>query len=155
MYEQPLHMQRNSSTLGFNATRDLQGYLSRNTNHTVLPKLMAWPQNNSNSPAEYCRPPKRVSKETTYISSPTDWRSLTISQPHGGWFSQERRPEIKFLYQRAEVHSATKERDAHIHANDETPWYLHYVRIPQCEWCWATTGSAKTEENGHPKRDYW
>ncbi len=51
---------------------------------------------------------KRVSNETTYISSPKDWRSSTISQPHGGWFSQERRPEIKFLYQRVEVHSATK-----------------------------------------------
>jgi hypothetical protein len=76
---------------------------------------------------------KRVSKETTYISSPKDWRSSTISQPHGGWFSQEHRPEIKFLYQRVEAQSATKEWDAHIHANDETPWYLHYVRIPQCE----------------------
>jgi hypothetical protein len=28
------------------------------------------------------------------------------------------------------MHSATKEQDAHIHANDKTPWYLHYVRIP-------------------------
>jgi hypothetical protein len=43
MYEQPLHTQRNSSTSGFNATRDLQGYLSSNTTHTVLPKLTAWP----------------------------------------------------------------------------------------------------------------
>ncbi len=51
---------------------------------------------------------KRVSNETKYISSPKDWRSLTISQPHGGWFSQERRPEIKFLYQRVEAHNATK-----------------------------------------------
>jgi hypothetical protein len=59
MYEQPLHTQRNSSTSGFNATRDLQGYSSRNTTHTVLPKLMAWPWNNSNSPAEYCRPQKK------------------------------------------------------------------------------------------------
>jgi hypothetical protein len=42
MYEQPLHMQHNSSTSGFNATRDLQGYSSRNTTHTVLPKLIAW-----------------------------------------------------------------------------------------------------------------
>ncbi len=108
MYEQPLHTQRNSSTSGFNATRDLQGYLSRKTAHAVLPKLMAWPWNNSNSPAEYCMPQKRVSKETTYISSPKDWRSSTISQPHGGWFSQVHRPEIKFLYQRVEAHSATK-----------------------------------------------
>ena len=51
---------------------------------------------------------KRVSNETTYISSPKDWRSSTISQPHGGWFSWERRPEIKFLYQWVEAHSATK-----------------------------------------------
>ncbi len=58
---------------------------------------MAWPWNNSNSPAEYCRPQKRVSKETTYMSSSKNWRSSTISQPNGGWFSQERRPEIKFL----------------------------------------------------------
>ncbi len=71
---------------------------------------MAWPWNNSNSPAEYCRPQKRVSKENTYISSPTDWRSSTISQPQRGWFSQERRPEIKFLYQRVEVHRASYQR---------------------------------------------
>ncbi len=51
---------------------------------------------------------KKVSNETTYISSSKNWRSLTISQPHGGWFSHERRPEIKFLYQRVEAHSATK-----------------------------------------------
>ncbi len=51
---------------------------------------------------------KRVSNETSYISSPKDWRSSTISQPHGGWFSQEHRPEIKFLQQRDEAHSATK-----------------------------------------------
>jgi hypothetical protein len=38
MYEQSLHTQRNSSTSGFNATCVLQGYLSRNTTHTVLPK---------------------------------------------------------------------------------------------------------------------
>ncbi len=31
MYEQPLHTQCNSSTSGFNATCDLQGYSSRNT----------------------------------------------------------------------------------------------------------------------------
>ncbi len=93
-------------------------------------KLMAWPWNKSNSPVEYCRPQIRVSKETTYISSPKDWRSSTISQPHGGWFSQEHRAEIKFLYQRVEAHSATKEQDAHIHTNDETPWYLHHVKIP-------------------------
>ncbi len=108
MYEQPLHMQRNRSTSGFNATRDLQWYLSRNTAHTVLPKLMVWPWNNSNSPVEYCRPQKRFSNETTYISSPKVWRSSIISQPHRGWFSQERRPEIKCLYQRVEVHVATK-----------------------------------------------
>jgi len=82
MYEQPLHVQRNSSTSGFNATRDLQGYSSRNTTHTVLPKLMAWPWDYSNSPAEYCRPQKKVSKGTTYISS-FNWRSSTISQPIG------------------------------------------------------------------------
>ncbi len=76
MYGQPLHTQRNSSTPGFNATRVLQGYLSRNMTHTVLPKLAAWPWNNSNSPTEYCRPQKRVSKETTYISSPKDRKKL-------------------------------------------------------------------------------
>ncbi len=70
MYEQPLHMQRNSSTSEFNATCVLQGYLSKNTTQTVLPKLTAWSWNNSNSPVEYCRLQKRVSKETTYISSP-------------------------------------------------------------------------------------
>jgi hypothetical protein len=43
MYEQPLHMQGNSSTSGCNATHDLQGYSSRNTTHTVLPELTAWP----------------------------------------------------------------------------------------------------------------
>ncbi len=84
-------------------------------------KLMVLPWNESNSPVEYCRLQKRVSKETTYISSPKDWRSSTISQSHRGWFSQERRPEIKFLYQRAEAHSTTKEQDAHIHANNESP----------------------------------
>ncbi len=108
MYEQPLHTQRNSSTSGFNATCDLQGYLSRNTTHTVLPKLMAWPWNYSTAQWNTVGHKKRVSNETTYISSPKDWRSLTISQPHGGWFSQVRRPEIKFLYQRVEAHSATK-----------------------------------------------
>ncbi len=41
MYEQLLHMQRNSSTSGFNATHVLQGYLSSNMTHTVLPKLTA------------------------------------------------------------------------------------------------------------------
>ncbi len=41
---------------------------------------------------------------------------------HGCWFSQERRPEIKFLYHRVEAHSATKEQDTHIHANDKIPW---------------------------------
>ncbi len=59
MYEQPLHMQRNISTSGLNATHVFQGYLSRNTTHTVLPKLTAWPWSNSNSPAEYCRPQKK------------------------------------------------------------------------------------------------
>ncbi len=88
-------MQCNSSTSGFNVTRDLQGYSSKNMTHTVLPKLMAWPWDYSNSPAEYCSD-KRVSKGTTYISS-FNWRSSTISQPNGCWFSQERRPEIKFL----------------------------------------------------------
>jgi hypothetical protein len=110
MYEHPLHTQSNSSTPGFNATCDLQGYLSRNMTHIVLPKLMAWPWNYSNSPAEYCRPQKKVSKETTYILSPKDWRSFTISQPNGGWFSQEHRPEIKFLYQRVEAHNATNKQ---------------------------------------------
>ncbi len=59
MYKQPLHMQRNSSTSVFNATRVLQGFSSRNTTHTVLPKLKAWPWNNSNSLVEYCRPQKK------------------------------------------------------------------------------------------------
>ncbi len=76
MYEQPLHMQRKSSTSGFNATRDLQGYSSRNTTHTVLLKLTACPWNNSNSPVEYCRLQKSVSKETTYTSSPKEWKKL-------------------------------------------------------------------------------
>ncbi len=83
MYEQLLHTQRNSSTSGFNATCVLQGYLSKNTTHTVLPKLMAWLWNNSNSPAEYCKPQKRVSKETTYISSPKGmeeaWQSASFT----------------------------------------------------------------------------
>jgi hypothetical protein len=43
MYEQPFHMQRNSSTSGFNAARVLQGSSSRNMTHTVLQKLTAWP----------------------------------------------------------------------------------------------------------------
>jgi hypothetical protein len=38
---------------------------------------------------------KSVSKGTTRIFS-SSWGSLTISQPNGGRFSQERRPEIKF-----------------------------------------------------------
>jgi hypothetical protein len=42
-YEQYFHVQRNSSTSGgYYATCVLQGYLSRNTTHTVLPKLKAW-----------------------------------------------------------------------------------------------------------------
>ncbi len=93
MYEQLLHVQRNSSTSGFNATCVLQGYLSRIITHTALPKLTAWPWYNSNSPVEYCRPQKRVSKETTYISSPKGveeaWQSANFT-------SQEHRPEIKF-----------------------------------------------------------
>jgi hypothetical protein len=151
MYEQPLHMQRNSSTSGFNATRDpkdihpgtrlTQYYQSWWLSHEIT--LTA--QRNTVGHK------KRFSNETTYISSPKDWRSLTISQPHGGWFSQECRPEIKFLYQRVEAHSATNKPGCPYPHKDETPWYLHYVRIPQCEQCWATTGSTKTEENGYPR----
>ncbi len=80
MYEQLLHMQPNSSTSRFIATRVLQVFLSRSTTHTVLPKLKAWPWNNSNSPAEYCRPQRRVSKETSDISSPKGVEKLN-SQP--------------------------------------------------------------------------
>ncbi len=73
---------------------------------------------------------KGFPKRPLIFLHPKNGRSSTISQLHRGWFSQERRPEIKFLYLRVEAHSATKERDTHIHANDETVWYLHYVRIP-------------------------
>jgi hypothetical protein len=96
MYEQPLHTQHNSSTSGCSATCVLQGYLPRNTTHTVLPKLMAWPWNNSNSPAEYCRLQKGFPKRPLIFLHPKTGRSSTISQLHGGWFSQEHRPEIKF-----------------------------------------------------------
>jgi hypothetical protein len=73
---------------------------------------------------------KGLPKKPLIFLHPKTQRSLTISQLCRGWFSQERRPKIKFLYQRVEAHSATKERDAHIYSNDETPWYLHFVKIP-------------------------
>ncbi len=95
MYEQLLHTQCNGSTSGFNATCVLQGYLSRNMTHTVLPKLTAWPWNSYNSPAEYCRLQKGLPKRPLIILHPKCGRSLTYSHFHGGWFSQERRPEIK------------------------------------------------------------
>jgi hypothetical protein len=117
-----LHTQRNSSISGFNATCVLQGYLSRSTTHTVLLKLTSWPWNDSYSPAEYCGPQKGFPKRPLIFLHPKTGRSLTISQLHGGWFSQECRLEIKFFYHKVEVHSATKEWDAHIHANGETPW---------------------------------
>ncbi len=93
---------------------------------------------------------KKGSKGTTHISS-SNWRSSTISQLNGGWFSQERRPEIKFLYQRVEALKCNQKWNAHIHTKDETTWYLNYVRFPQREQYCATTGFTKTEEKGHPK----
>ncbi len=100
-----------SSKVIYPGTRLTQYYQSWRLGHEIK----------HNSPAEHCRPQKRVSKETTYISFPKAWRSLTISNLHRGWFPQERRPEIMFLYQRVEAHSATKRWDAHIHTNVETP----------------------------------
>ncbi len=51
------------------------------------------------SPAEYCRPQKEFQWVHLYFFTQRRGRSSTISQLYGGWFSQERRPEIKFLYQ--------------------------------------------------------
>ncbi len=42
-HEQYLHVQCNSYTSGCYATCALDGYSSRNTTHTVLSKLEAWP----------------------------------------------------------------------------------------------------------------
>jgi hypothetical protein len=80
MYEQLLHMQHNSSTSGFNATCVLQGYLSRNTTHAVLPKLTALPWNSYNSPTEYWRPHKGFPKRLLIILHPKAWKKLS-NQP--------------------------------------------------------------------------
>ena len=151
MYGQPLQVQRNSSTSGFNATRDLQGCLSRNTTHQYYQSWRLGHEITLTAQRNTVGHKKGFPKNHLY--SFTQRRSSTISQLYRGWFSQECRPEIKFLYQRVEVHSATKWWDAHIHANDETPWYLHYVRIPQCESVELPLALQQTEENGHPKRN--
>ncbi len=53
----------------------------------------------NDSPAEYCWPQKGFQWDHLQFFTQRSERSLTISQLHGGWFSQQRRPEIKFLYQ--------------------------------------------------------
>ncbi len=51
---------------------------------------------------------KGFPKRSLLFLHPKTGISLTISQFHGGWFSQEHRPEIKVSYQRVEAHSATR-----------------------------------------------
>ncbi len=50
---------------------------------------------------------KGFPKRPLLFLHPKTGRSLTISQLHGGWFSQERRPEIKF-YTKGLKHTAQK-----------------------------------------------
>jgi hypothetical protein len=97
MYEQSLHMQHNSSTSGCSATRVLQGYLSGNTTHTVLQRW--WLGHEITLPAQQntVGHKKGFPKRPLIFLHPKTGRSLTISQLNGGWFSQERRPEIKFF----------------------------------------------------------
>ncbi len=52
-----------------------------------------------NSPEEFCRPQKEFQWDHFYFFTQRHGRSLTISQPHRGWFSQDRTPMIKFFYQ--------------------------------------------------------
>ncbi len=78
MYEQHLHQERNSFTSVYYATRVLQGYLSRNTTHTVLPKLgLAMKQHITAQQNTVGH--KRVSNKTAYNSSPK--RVEESSQP--------------------------------------------------------------------------
>jgi hypothetical protein len=69
MYEQHLHVQHNSSTSGYYATRVLQGYSSRNTIHTVLPKLSLATEHNITAQRNTVGH-KKSFNETPYISSP-------------------------------------------------------------------------------------
>ncbi len=53
---------------------------------------------------------KGFPKRPLIFFHPKPGRSSTIGQLYGGWFSQERRSETKFLYQRVEAHSTTTGR---------------------------------------------
>ncbi len=65
-----LPVQCNSYTSWCYATCVLHGYSFRNTTHTALSKLKAWPWKKHNSPAQYYSPQQKVSNKSTYISSP-------------------------------------------------------------------------------------
>ncbi len=95
-YDQYLHTQRNSSTSWYYATCVLKGYSSRNTTHTVLAKLKAWPWNKTYQPRKILQATNRVSMKPLIFLHPKACRSLTMSHLHRGWLSQECRLEIKF-----------------------------------------------------------
>ncbi len=109
MYEQYFHTQHNNSTSGYYATHVLQGYLSRNTAHTVSPKLKAWPWNKTCQPSKNTVSHKKVSRRPLIIFHPKAWKKLN-NQPNGGWFSQERRPKIKILFQGLKHTAQPKDR---------------------------------------------
>ncbi len=85
-----------SYTSGFYANHAHHGYSSRNTTHTVLQKLKAWPQN-IKAQQNTVGHKQKVSMRPIFT-----WRSersLTVSKLNQGWFSQKLGPEIKSTYQ--------------------------------------------------------
>ncbi len=102
MNEQCLHMQRNGSNSGYYATHPPVSSKDICPGTGSTQYYQSWGLamiKNITAQRNTVGQKKGFQGDHIYFLTQRHGRSLTISQLYRGWFSQERRPEIQFLYQ--------------------------------------------------------